>query len=123
MKRKQWIPAISYLGTQTFTVANTQIHRTVICSPLSSSLRYMPPSLNNTSVSSLSKLKNQEENSKQSGISTICKYEIVPWLLVLKPISVAETITESYSDDDEEDLKDYRVGGYHPVEVSIIVFA
>lgn len=83
----------------------------------------MPPSLNNTSVSSLSKLKNQEENSKQSGISTICKYEIVPWLLVLKPISVAETITESYSDDDEEDLKDYRVGGYHPVEVSIIVFA
>lgn len=25
--------------------------------------------------------------------------------------------SDSYSDGDEEDSKDYRVGGYHPVEV------
>ena len=63
--------------------------------------------MNTTLVANVSVLMNHEENQKKQKIST----------LVLKPTSAVEAITESYSDDDEEDLKDYRVGGYHPVEV------
>ena len=63
---------------------------------------------------------NHEENQKKQKISTLGENEVGFWFLVLKPTSAVEAITESYSDDDEEDLKDYRVGGgYHPVEVSM----
>lgn len=28
--------------------------------------------------------------------------------------------SDSFSDEDEEDQKDYRIGGYHPVEVALL---
>lgn len=37
-----------------------------------------------------------------------------------KPPPVESDSSDSFSDEDEEDQKDYRVGGYHPVEVVLV---
>ena len=60
---------------------------------------------------------NPEENQKKQKTSILGQNGVEFWFVELKSKYAVESITEGYSDDDEEDLKDYRVGGYHPVEV------